>query len=259
MTESSLGRIIDALRLPGSSRLDQRVPKKLLVENGAPTSLDKRLINDGVDEIQWLAALKPGTTGIAEYRDDEREYLEIAFLSVRLRPEASSQAKIARLEELIHRAVPYPVFLLCGVEQTLHLSLASKRWAQNEAGKVVLDDGVIATQFPDGLDSSIQGLFLEALPLDQQPNVSLLTVYQGWMDTLQALNAARITGAFTKAGTPEQAARQRQGLQEIQQLNAEMARFRAAAGKEKQLARQVEMNLELKRLQSKITEIRSSL
>lgn len=259
MAEATVAKIIDALRLPESCRVDQRVPKKLLAENGAPTSTDKRLIHDGVDEIQWLAALKPGTTGIAEYRDDEREYLEIALLSVKLRPEASSQAKIVRLEELIHRAVPYPVFLLCGYEDTLHLSLASKRWAQNEAGKVVLDDGVVATQFPDGLDAGIQGLFLDALPLDQQTNTSLLTVYQGWMGTLQALNAARITGAFAKAGTPEQATRQRQGLQEIQQLNAEMARLRAAAGKEKQLARQVEMNLELKRLQSKITEIRSSL
>lgn len=259
MSEATLAKIIDALRLPESSRVDQRVPKKLLAENGAPTSTDKRLVHDGVDEIQWLAALKPGTTGIAEYRDDEREYLEIALLYVRLRPEAGSQAKVARLEELVHRAVPYPVFLLSGFEDGLYLSLASKRWSQNEAGKVVLDDGVIAAQFPDGLDTSIQRLFLEALPLDRQPNVSLLTVYQSWMDALQALNAARITGIFTKAGTPEQAAKQRQALEEIQQLNAEMARLRSAASKEKQLARQVEMNLELKRLQSKITEIRFSL
>ncbi|MCB5207716.1 DUF4391 domain-containing protein [Methylovorus mays] len=259
MAETTADKIIDALRLPESCRVDQRVPKKLLAENGAPTSTDKRLIHDGVDEIQWLAALKPGTTGIAEYRDDEREYLEIALLSVRLRPEASSQAKVGRLEELVHRAVPYPVFLLCDFEGRLYLSLANKRWAQNEAGKVVLDDGVIATQFPDGLDASIQCLFLEALPLGQQPNVSLLTVYQGWMDALQALNVARITGVFTKAGTLEQAAKQRHALQEIQQLNAEMARLRAAAGKEKQLARQVETNLELKRLQAKITEVRSSL
>lgn len=259
MAETTLATIIDALRLPESCRVDQRVPKKLLVENVAPTSIDKRLIHDGVDEIQWVAALKPGTTGIAEYRDDVREYLEIALLSLRLRSDVISQSKIARLEELVHRAVPYPVFLACGYEGALYLSLASKRWAQNEAGKVVLDDGVVATQFPDGLDDSIQGLFLDALPLDHQPNTSLLTVYQGWMDTLQALNAAKLTGKFTKADTPEQAARQRHGFQEIQQLNAEMARLRAAASKEKQLARQVEMNLELKRLQSKITEIRSGL
>ena len=76
--------LITALDLPGSCRVDQRVPKKLLVENGAPTAGDKRQINDGIEEIQWLAALKPNTIGVPEYRDDVREYLEIAVLSLSL-------------------------------------------------------------------------------------------------------------------------------------------------------------------------------
>ena len=47
MTVQALtGLMISALGLPASCRVDQRVPKKMLVENGAPTSADKRLIND---------------------------------------------------------------------------------------------------------------------------------------------------------------------------------------------------------------------
>ena len=72
--------LIEALDLPASSRVDQRIPKKLLLENGAPTAADKRLINDGIEELVWLAALKPTTIGVPEYRDDVREYLEIAVL-----------------------------------------------------------------------------------------------------------------------------------------------------------------------------------
>ena len=34
--------VIAALNLPADARVDQRVPKKLLVENGAPTAADKR-------------------------------------------------------------------------------------------------------------------------------------------------------------------------------------------------------------------------
>lgn len=259
MTESTLSRLIGALRLPESSRVNQRVPKKLLVENGAPTSLDKRLINDGVDEIQWVAAIKPGTSGIAEYRDEAREYLEVAVLVIRLRQDAMTGSKATRLAELVHRAVPYPVLLLADHNAAIHVSLAHKRWSQNEAGKVVLDDGGIVTEITAELNPDILQQFLEALALDQQPKTSLLTVYQGWMDTLQALNAAKLTGKFSQPGTPDQAATQRQALQEMEKLNAEVARLRTAASKEKQLARQVEMNLELKRLQSKITEIRSSL
>ncbi len=35
-----------------SARVDQRVPKKLLVENGAPTAADKRSIKDGIEELR---------------------------------------------------------------------------------------------------------------------------------------------------------------------------------------------------------------
>ncbi len=62
--------LIHALRLPEGCRVDQRVPKKLLLENGAPTAADKRLIKDGIEELQWVAALKPTTIGVPDYRDD---------------------------------------------------------------------------------------------------------------------------------------------------------------------------------------------
>ena len=39
--------LITALDLPVDSRVDQRVPKKMLLENGAPTTADKRQINEG--------------------------------------------------------------------------------------------------------------------------------------------------------------------------------------------------------------------
>ncbi len=49
--------LLAALDLPAGSRVDQRVPKKLLLENGAPTAGDKRHINEGIEELS-LAAFK---------------------------------------------------------------------------------------------------------------------------------------------------------------------------------------------------------
>ena len=77
--------IVAALDLPAGSRVDQRVPKKLLLENGARTASDKRIIGDGIEELLWLAALKPTTIGVPDYRDELREYLEIAVLRLTLR------------------------------------------------------------------------------------------------------------------------------------------------------------------------------
>ena len=67
--------LITILDLPSSCRVDQRVPKKLLLENGTPAASDKRAINEGLEELFWLAALKPTTIGVPDFIDDNRAYL----------------------------------------------------------------------------------------------------------------------------------------------------------------------------------------
>ncbi len=255
---------IASLGLPDGCRVDQRVPKKMLLENGAPTAADKRLIADTVEEIQWVAALKPNTIGVPDYRDKLREYLEIAVLAVTLRSQPGQDkakpANAARLAELVHRAVPYPVLLLLRSEQCLALSLAHKRWAQNEAGKVVLDGNLVVVSLPEDAPSlDALKAFRQAIDLTRQPRSTLFALYQGWMDAVEALLAAKMTGAFKAADSPEQAAARRLALQESARLEAEADRLRAQAGKEKQLARQVELNLALKRVLVELAAAREQL
>jgi len=237
--------VLAALCLPAAARVDRRVPKTLLTEHGAPTAADKRRINEGIEQVQWVAALKPTTVGVAAYRDEAREYLEIAVLHLVLR----GAAKLTRLVELVHRAVPYPVVAIAEQGERIQLSLAHKRWSQSEAGKTVLDGDVAAVD-PAAVDAPTRAAFLAALALPRQPRGTLFALYQGWMDTLLALHAARRTNAFTIPETAEARAARREALGECQRLEAEIARLRAAAAKEKQMARQVELNLELKRLEA---------
>lgn len=252
--------LLAALELPGRCRVDQRVPKKLLVDNGAPTTADKRLINDGIEEIHWVAALKPNTVGVSVYRDDLREYLEIAVLTVTLRATDNTPARAARLAELVHRAVPYPVLLLLYTAPRVALSLAHKRWAHNEAGKVVLDGPVVAVTLPDDAPSTtVAHAFTRALSLSNQPQSTLYGLYQGWMDSLYTLQAAKLTGTFQAASGPEQATRRRQALQECERLEQEATGLRKQAAKESQLARRVELNLALQRVQAQLAAARQQL
>lgn len=248
--------LIAALELPVGCRVGQRIPKKLLVENGAPTTADKRNITEGIEEIQWVASLKPSSIGVSEYRDETREYLEIAVLHIALRQEA----KAARIAELTHRAVPYPILLLLTEQDQLTLSMAHIRWAQNEAGKVVLDgEPVAVTLNAQAASPDIFQAFLHALSITRQPRENLRVLYQGWLDTLAAFQAAQITGAFTRSQTDEQVVARRASLLACREIEQQITALRAAAAKEKQLARQVALNLEIKMLQAKMSETRAWL
>lgn len=245
--------IISTLGLPDSASVNQRVPKKLLLENGAPTAADKRRINEGVEEIQWLASLKPNTIGVPDYCDDIREYLEIALLSVTLR----GDAKAARLSELIHRAIPYPLFLVLVQGDQAIISLAHKRRAQNEAGKFVLDGDIFEVTVTD--NTTENSPFLAALALGNQPRANLLQLYHGWIDALVALQASQITGSFSKAATHEAAIAQREAVLKCRELETKIATLRNTATKEKQIARRVELNSDIKCFEAELADVTKML
>ncbi|MBX3405053.1 MAG: DUF4391 domain-containing protein [Phycisphaeraceae bacterium] len=255
--------VIEALALPREAMVGQRVPKTLLVENGAPTAADKRLIEGGVEELRWIAALKPTTVGIAAFRDSTREVVEVAVLSLSVREVTGT--KIARLVELVHRAIPYHLMLITAAAASPSspptISLADKRWAQNrggEGGKVVLDGDIVESDLAS-LTPQVRTELLAALALARQPRATLYTVYRGWIDGVLAAEAAKHTGAFTAAETPQRAAERQAALQACTSLEAAIASLRSAAAKEKQMARQVDLNLQLKRLQAQHDEARRKL
>jgi len=204
--------LLAAFALPGQSLVNQRVAKKHLLENGAPTAADKKLIADGIEDLIWAAALRPGTVGIPAYEGAERQYLEIAVLTVVYR----DTARTSRLRELIHRAIPYPVVLL-GSDGLL--SLAELRHAQNEAGKTVLDGELLAAD-PTPI--------LARLALARQPTTDLAILYRSWCNLLRPLvrraeRLAEIEALRREAAKEPQIARRVELNLKIQKLSADDA------------------------------------
>ena len=256
----SLAVVLVALALPDNAKVDQRIPKKLLVEQGAPTSADKRQIQDSIEELQWVAALKPTNIAVPAYRDAEREYLEVAVLTAVFR----QNAKVARLTELIHRAVPYPVLLVSsyrdGGADMIAVSAAHKRFSQNEAGKFVVDE--ILTAAPMALNvvpPPATKAFLGSLALSKLPSRDMYQLYQGWMNGIVAFAAANITGHFSLPESPEQTHQMRESIALHSQTLNELSALRKLAGKEKQMNRLVELNTKIKRLEVQLTANQSAL
>jgi hypothetical protein len=170
--------IITALALPEGARVEQRVPKKLMLKQGAPTAADKRVIQVGIEELFWVAALKPTNVGVPAFRDDVREYLEIAVLTATFR----QGAKASRLVELIHRAIPYPLVLISArsapPRETV-FSVAHKRWSQGEVGKVVIEAVYCTADFREEAPTPAEAGFLASLAVAGLPRGDLFALYQG--------------------------------------------------------------------------------
>src|SRR5207253_1763997 len=115
----------------------------------------------------------------------------------------------------------------------------------------------VSAEFND--ESELPRAFLDALKLDRQPRRNLQALFQGWMDTLLAWNAAQWTGAFTIASDAKHAVARETALRDCARCETDIARLRAAAKKEKQLAKQVELNLALKRVEAELSAAKQKL
>ena len=255
MSIGAVADMIAALALPDDTRVERRVPKKLLLEQGAPTASDKRQIQEGIEDLVWIAALKPNNIGVPPLQDGVREYLEIAVLAATLR----ENAKSTRLTELIHRAIPYPVVLVSVQADSQSLSLAHKRWSQDEAGAVVIEEVRRTSPMLQTLSAPIDAAFLASIALSGLHAADLFELYQSWIDRVIALEAASITGAFAIPETTDRATARREALAAHSRLRRDIAGLRAQAERETQMNRRVELNLSIKRLEGELATLEKIL
>lgn len=252
-----MNRLVDAFKLPPQALVEQRIAKKLLIEQGASTAADRRLVNEGMEDLVWVATLKPATVAVPA----TAEAAELALLSVTLRGGASD-ASARRLLQLIHRAIPYPVLLVAQGATGSLLSLADKRPSLGEAGKWVVAPPAGTHAFDPGHPSASEADFMASLALDgMSPQVlaDLGALYQGYADRITALAVAQVTGRYVVPTAAAAASRWREAMREREQAQARLAAARISAGKSTQINRRVELNLQIQQLQAQLRELESRL
>lgn len=253
--KSKVVSIVDSLAIPPDVRLDQRVPKKLLLEQAARTAADKRLINEGIEELMWVAALKPTNIGVSWYKDETREYLEIAVLTVVIR----GAMKPGRVIELVHRAIPYPVLLVAQHGESASISVGHKRWSQGQQGKVVVETIRTADILHPRNPSPKESALLNSLCLSELPSRDLFEMYQGFLDRVIAFEATAITGVFAIPQSTSKTAEVEASLENHSKLRNTLQALKTKAKKERQVNRLVELNLQIKEVEQQLLVVASGL
>ena len=100
--------------------------------------------------------------------------------------------------------------------------------------------------------------YLARLAVGSLPQGNLFALYQSWLDSVLALEAAQITGAFRPVAS-ENSAVLRDQLDARAATLRELALLRAQAENETQLNRRVELNLAIKKLDARIAELDANL
>lgn len=230
----------------------RRVPKATLADN-VPTIADRRLIETKLARLDWIAAINTATTGISAGSANGLSIDTINLLSAQTRGPMPE-----RLAEIIHRAIPKPVILLQREEASnagAALSLAPKRAAEREAGRVVTT--ALFDTDPLTADDSA---FVCSLALPRLPTRDLAALYAGLIERVEALQAARTADrSFRIANGPDESQHWREVLAQVDSVSGQIATLSADIRKQRTLAGRVELGEKVRSLKEVLDSLRQRL
>lgn len=239
--------LYERLQAPEAALLEKRMAKKLFVEHGELSSADKKALSEHVEQILWKYTFTPSTVAIAPYKDQDCEFTEVALLEVVVR----SRTGVARLAELVHRTIPYPVLLVLADAEGLVVSVAGKRFSKAESGALVATD-LAHTPWSCKPPCQMDIAFFDSLQLRSLNQRDFLAFYQDIHARVVARNCGEATGRFHLTDeAPQERELRRKQLQVVQK---ELDRARGELRKRPSIARSVELNTHIQDLKRQLAK-----
>lgn len=235
---------------PESCSVTQRIGKALFADNGPLTPTDRRTFRNEIEEIicSYILDEQHGVM-LTPYSDEEHDYTCLAQVDVFLK----KPGKGVRVAELCHRAMPYPLIVILHDGNAMMLSMAEKRCSRDGKEQVVLEQIINAGWMSEG------GLndFRNAADFNKNRKLSFKELYLHYMELLEVLQCATITGEFKENGISSE--ERRAFLGKLHHLSQHLAAIKAKAKTETELSRQIELNMQAKQLEWEIIETQKKL
>ena len=215
------------LGLPKTTEFNKRIPKQKLYENLTVTPAIKRVFIDQIKVIYWRNKIAATTVNLAP----GETVTEIEVFEIKLN---SSQLDAAVLKH-IDKEIPYHILFLLEYEGRYQAWTAYKE----EAGSGTNAFKVGTYYHTDWMPEDELPLKLDGLNIDK--------VYENFV--------RQIAGDVLQTNNEESLKESVERDEKRKQLQKQIDSLRAKVCKEKQLNKQVQLNVELKRLRKELEDI----
>lgn len=238
--------VINPFHFPDSCHVNQRIGKVLFAENGPLTPGDRRAFKSDIAEINCSYVLDENHGILLHaYTDGEHEYSSLVQIDVVLR----KPGKAARIAELCHRTMPYPLIVILHDGENVMFSMAEKRFSRDGKEQLVLE----RTVHTPWLAEIRLKMFFQEADFTKFHKTSFRDLYFYYMNLLEALTCFSITGKLQTGGVDPEI--RRKALEEIHRLDQEIATVRSRVKNESELSVLVEWNIAVKNLEQRRREV----
>ena len=246
-----MSKLSEITNIPARCELGSTVFKKFFYENAKLNKSDRELFIRSIDKIKWEYCLKNETLNIKPFKDDIREYSEVEILKIELK----IPNKTKRIAEIVMRAIPYPMVLIFQYNNEIQLFTGHQRLNLSDSNKNTLEELIFTDWINlDDLDEADEKLF-ESLNIKNLSFINFYTFYKDIVDTLIKYNASKLIGEPVN----EDADEVKSVYEDLTLIDDEIESIKSKIKKETQFNRRLEMNMQIKELETKKDELINKL
>ena len=240
--------ILQNLNIPSACKIGRKLFKKQFTENFSLNVNEKKILTNDIGSITLEYLLNKDNINISPYVNDESDYSEIAFIQV----EILNQKKLKQIATIIQN-IPYPLIVLFRYKNFICFNVTPKRINKNDSTKLVAQE----SYFTEWIDlrniTKLEQDFIKSLEIQNHPFTDFFSFYNGYLDKIVAFNASKYSGTLSLSDLSKEI------LQEIEKIEAQISEVTSKIKKETNIKDKVNLNIELKALNTKLEGLKKSL
>jgi len=235
---------LNIIKFPEKGRVDKKIFKKSIYGKAPLTRKQVEIVKNEINDIRWHYVLKPETTNILVFKNDDFDYEEIQVIGASLKTDEKKDI----VAGIIQKCIPYPVVLILEYEGQIALSVAMKRINKADISKSVIDEEFITDWISNGRSNKAKA-FINSLQLENLSFTNLFEFYGDFADRVKLFCACEHKDNYIYENKSK-TAKAYKLFRKIKELEEEETALRRQIKKETDFAKKVDLNVRIKKINS---------
>jgi hypothetical protein len=243
--------------IPEKAILNRKLTKSFFLKNFSLSASEKKVLNNTILSMQWLASLKATNVNIPSIKTEEYVYEEIQVFVCTL-PIGMLDAYSTKCIELFQKFIPYQMLVINEDENEFVVNVCDKRINQNDKSKRTVEKYITSQKISKLYKNEVTDQFFKSLDFSILDKTNLETTYKSYIKALIQLQTANITGNFVSR-PQKRTEEDMNNLMAIGKLETEIISLANQIKKESQLNNKVALNIKIQGKRKEIEQLKNKL
>lgn len=243
--------------IPERSILDKKLTKAFFLKNFDLSVVEKKLLNNSIQSMDWLASIKPTIANIATVVNSNYAYEEIQIFVCTVGDNQLNELS-DKCIVLMQKYIPYQMIVIVEDETHFVINATDKRINLSDISKRTIQSYSTTTSLSKLYKNEITTSFFEALDFSKLDKTNMETTYKSYIQAIVQFQTSSITGSFNKR-SHSRTEEDMLLLASIETIEKEIVRLSNHIKKKTQLNNKVSLNIEIQKQRKEIENIKNKL